>query len=162
MKRYLYFTFLLVISITNRGLTQPSEKFLKLNRIISIDSSKTITGINTPNARTAYSFIRVTVPPGVYWKIDNVSFLSNPLLYLSDAHDFRIKINNTFLTMMNSENPGLAQTSINYYFDKRGFNKTTAFWVGPNTVISAVIIGIFGDATLSADFFLSAQEFFLE
>jgi len=156
MKR-IFFLLLTIVCISNGLKAQLSEKFLKLNRVVVLDSVKSKYFITNGGSETIFSIV---VPNGVYWKIESISF--NPSadqnygpdkLYINDS---RVKINSVDLTMRNSVRA--VDFHDNYYF-----LKSTPTWAGPSSVISMYVTksSLIGK-TLNFEMTLAAMEFILE
>jgi len=158
MKR-IFFLILTIVIITNGLQAQLSEKFLKLNRVVVLDSVKSKYFITDGGSETVFSIV---VPNGVYWKIESISF--NPsaterytspysLPYLNDI---RVKINSVDLTMRNSNR------NVDFH-DGYSFLRTTPTWASPGSIINmyvtkSTLIG----KTLNFEMTLAAMEFILE
>lgn len=138
---------------------QPSEKFLKLNRIVTLDSTKYV-NFNL-SANTIFS---VNVPSNVYWRIDNLIFNNDPIAtgQTGAVSGFLIKINNVFLPQLDEDKiVGVFTGSVNKIFPTTGreFARNTPLWLGPNTLLTAIVTGV---GNIKFNLYLVAQEFYLE
>ena len=118
----------------NNTNAQFTEKYLKLNKIVCLDSVKSI---NTSSSTNVLKFT-ITVPSGVYWKLSNVTLAS-----LDGASLFY-------------------NYYVNQSIFPNGF--PTSLWLKPNSVIKIYqtappnTITSPGNLTL----YLTAEEYFLE
>lgn len=153
------FLLMTILCITNGLQAQLSEKFLKLNRVVVLDSVKSKYFITNGGSETVFSIV---VPNGVYWKIESISF--NPSaderftsnLNLQNINEIRVKINSVDLTMRNSAR------NIDFH-DGYSFLRTTPTWASPGSIIimyvtKSTLIG----KTLNFDMSLNAMEFIVE
>lgn len=136
----------IVLSTTN-GFAQ-TEKFLKLNRIVNIDSTKS--SVVPINETTVFE---VTVPSGVVWKINQISTLVA-------AQTYQIKVGKTAFTGIASYiNSGSSSGQSSYvsFGQNLGISYANSFWLTENSKVRIV-----GASGVGAHFlFLSAEEFVL-
>jgi hypothetical protein len=141
MKYANFFLRLLLISAiilfnTKNGFAQ-TEKFLKLNRIINIDSTKRI---NLPSSES--TVFEVTVPSGVVWKINIIN------TYVSSS-SCKIEVGKTAFSRIAS----LPSSSQNY-----GLTYANSFWLTENSKVR--IVGDIAGSGLHT-LFISAEEYTL-
>lgn len=137
MKR-LFFLLLTIVCI-NKGLqAQLSEKFLKLNRVVVLDSVKTKTFNN--RQETIFS---ITVPTGVYWKVESINFkLSRVQPTHGGTGSFYfysyVKINSVDLNQSNNFafNNFYTDNSIDGYPSINPFFTNIPVWAGPGSIIT--------------------------
>jgi len=133
--------------------SQQIEKYLKLNNIILIDSVKII---STSGPTT--TIFKVTVPQGVYWKIENLTFNCGPDAVSGIYH--LLKINNAYLPQIKNE---IVENTGAYPSWNGGFSRISTLWVGPNTTIQAEVVASgTPKINLKYNLIISAHEFFLE
>jgi len=154
MKRILFFLFT-ILCISNGLQAQLSEKFLKLNRVITLDSVKTKTfNSNVSSSETVFS---VVIPDGVYWKIESINFNLSINQSLIVAYEPRVKINANDLTF--TLGAGIYTTWGGF------FSKTTPTWAGPGSIINMYTINTYPNQngkSVNFDMALSAMEFIVE
>jgi hypothetical protein len=147
LRLYLVLIFVISIFSTNTGFAQ-TEKFLKLNRIVNIDSTKSS---NIPINETVV--FEVTVPSGVVWKIN----LINTFVASST---YQIKVGKTAFTGIASYVSGgnsSGQTSYVSTGQNWGITYANSFWLTENSKIRIV-----GNSGVGAhSLFLSAEEYTL-
>jgi hypothetical protein len=156
MKQVLFFL-ITTLMIENATVAQPSEKFLKLNRVVVLDSVKVKT-ITTKSE----SIFSITVPAGVYWKIESINFTpSFDQIWTGGTGYMRVKINSIDLLQVSNQVYNNLVTS-NYALYP--FLKTTPVWAAPGTVINAYVnfSNYFQNPQLSFDLLLNAMEFSVE
>ncbi|MCF8339819.1 MAG: hypothetical protein K9I82_02505 [Chitinophagaceae bacterium] len=156
MKQFFLFVFTTVI-IANGTKAQPSEKFLKLNRVLVLDSVKVKT--ITTKAETIFS---ITVPTGVYWKIESINFTpSFDQIWSGGTGYMRVKINSIDLLQPSNQ---IYNNQVSSVYALYPFLKTTPVWVGPGTVINAYATfnNYYQNPQLSFDLLLNAMEFSVE
>ena len=165
----IFFLLLTIVFISNGLQAQLSEKFLKLNRVITLDSVKTKTFTLNGNAETVFS---LTVPAGVYWKIESISFNPSFDQNVNDIHDVRVKINTADL-LFQLNYPTNNYTNFNFQFNGNGwitgsnyinnFIRNTPTWAGPSSVINMYVKNsTLSGKTLNFEMTLTAMEFILE
>ncbi len=139
MNKIIVGVILICLFSSNIALCQP-EKFLKLNRIITIDSSKR--GIQLS---TNFTYFTLTVPDNVYWKINYISFA------LSSLAASKIKINNSYI-LDSVSNPA---------------EKTSPIWLAPNSILSFQSGYYYNPSfpqglTSNPTIYVSGEEYFIE
>jgi hypothetical protein len=141
--KYLFLICVFIASDIKIGFAQ-TEKFLKLNRIVNIDSAK---GSNIPINET--TVFEVTVPSGYVWKIN----LINTQVA---AQTYQIKIGrNAFTSLVAYIGSG---SSTNQSSGQNwGILYNTPFWLTENNKIRIVANSGVGTHTL----FISAEEYVL-
>jgi hypothetical protein len=143
----LFFISLIILLTVTNGFAQ-TEKFLKLNRIVNIDSTKS--SVVPINETTVFE---VTVPSGVVWKINQISTLVA-------AQTYQIKVGKTVFTGIASYiNSGSSSGQSSYvsYGQNLGISYANSFWLTENSKVRIV-----GASGVGAHFlFLSAEEFIL-
>lgn len=125
-----------------------TEKFLKLNRIVNIDSSKSS---NVPINETVV--FEVTVPSGVVWKVNMINS------YVS-AQNHQIKVGKTAFTAIASYIGGGSSSGQGTYVasgQNWGLSFSIPFWLTENSKIR--IVGASGVGPHSL--FISAEEYTL-
>jgi len=158
MKQFL-FCLLTITFVANNLKAQPTEKFMKLNRIVVLDSTKSKT--ITTQFQTIFS---ITVPAGMYWKVESINFTPSfdQTTYVTSPAYMRVKVNNIDLLQPYNQtyNNQTSSSSIPYY----PFLKNTPFWVGPGMVISAYgnFPAYYNNPQISFDFLINAMEFIVE
>jgi hypothetical protein len=132
------------------------EKFLKLNKIIVIDSTKSLTFNNLPSGRNRLTFFTVKVPEGVFWKIDQILFQYNDNLNsTSGGENIRISINDVFIVKIATEQASTGEV--------RSFIRSSTLWLAPNTIIKGeCITGYSVLLTLGLSLRMSGQEYIVE
>jgi hypothetical protein len=156
MKQVLFFL-ITTLMIANATVAQPSEKFLKLNRVVVLDSVKVKT-ITTKSE----SIFSITVPAGVYWKIESINFTpSFDQIWTGGTGYMRVKINSIDLLQVSNQ---VYNNLVSSNYALYPFLKTTPVWVGPGTVINAyaTFSNYYQNPQLSFDIFLNAMEFSVE
>jgi len=135
------FAVLFVASILypNKGYSQ-IENFLKLNRIITIDSSKYV------NNGSAVVF-SVAVPNNVYWKVNYIAFKQD----LSCGASSIIKINNSNI------GPDGPNTQSSY--TSPIILITTPLWIQPNSIIKFETTSV--GCNLFKSIYISAEEYMI-
>jgi hypothetical protein len=169
MKRILFFLFT-ILCISNGLQAQLSEKFLKLNRVVTLDSVKTKTFNN--RQETIFS---VTVPAGVYWKIESINFKPSriqPSHTGSGSFYFYsyVKINSVDLIQSNNFNYNnfYTDSSIDGYPSINPFFTNIPVWAGPGSVI--IMYGYYYNTSnnytsnpqITHEMVLNAMEFIVE
>jgi hypothetical protein len=153
MKRT-FFLLLTIVCISNGLKAQLSEKFLKLNRVVVLDSVKSKIFNTNGNSETIFS---ITVPAGVYWKIESINFNFLTNQNFLDGLEPRVKINSTILTF--TIGTGIYTTWGGF------FSKTTPTWAGPGSTINMYTTNNYvynNGKVANFDMALSAMEFILE
>jgi hypothetical protein len=151
MKR-IFFLLLTIACISNGLQAQLSEKFLKLNRVVVLDSVKSKIFNTLGNSETIFS---ITVPAGVYWKIESINF--NFYNNQNSSFEPRVKINSTELTFILGT--GIYTTWGGF------FAKTTPTWAGPGSTINMYTTNNYvsnNGKIANFDMALSAMEFIVE
>jgi hypothetical protein len=169
MKRIL-FLLLTILFITNGLQAQLSEKFLKLNRVITLDSVKTKTFNN--RQETIFS---ITVPAGVYWKVESINFklsrIQPPRVGSGNFYFYTyVKINSVDLIQSNNFNSNNLYTDISteVYSSINPFFTNISTWAGPGSVIT--MYGYYSNSSnnygsnpqITHEMVLNAMEFILE
>jgi len=161
MKRIL-FLLLTIVCISNGLKAQLSEKFLKLNRIVVLDSVKSKTTTMVWKNENVFTIV---VPNGVYWKIESMSFNPSFDQSLNGLSDLRVKINSTdmiFIYQPNSTNINFSSGGSGYGY-LNNFIKTTSTWAGPGSIINMYVKNSsLSGKTLNFEMTLTAMEFILE
>ena len=161
MKR-LFFLLMTILCITNGLQAQLSEKFLKLNRVVVLDSVKTKTSTMIGKNETVFTIV---VPSGVYWKIESMSFNPSFDQSISGLGDVRVKINSADVLFQVSS---AEHTNFNFQTNSasvgviNNFFKTTPTWAGPDSVINMYVINYLIGKTLNFEMTLAAMEFIVE
>jgi len=145
--KYLFLICVFIASDIKIGFAQ-TEKFLKLNRIVNIDSTKSS---NVPINETIV--FEVTVPSGVVWKINMLSsFIS--------AQNYQIKVGKNAFTAIASYIGGGSSSGQGTYVasgQNWGLSSSIPFWLTENSKIRIVGASGVGTHTL----FVSAEEYVL-
>jgi len=161
MKR-IFFLLLTILCISNGLQAQLSEKFLKLNRVVILDSMKSKTFTLNYNAESVYNIV---IPAGVYWKIESITFNPSFDQSLNGLSDLRVKINSTdmiFIYQPNSTNINFSSGGSGYGY-LNNFIKTTSTWAGPGSIINMYVKNSsLSGKTLNFEMTLTAMEFILE
>jgi hypothetical protein len=137
----------IIVFNTKNGFAQ-TEKFLKLNRIINIDSTKTVTNAVPSLPDGSRLVFDITVPNGVFWKINLITgSVTNP------GNSFYIGIGKNSYTPVafyniNNLPAGTFIPSI---------STTQAFWLSENEKIRFIHFLNSGIAKI----FVSAEEYIL-
>lgn len=161
MKRIL-FLLLTIVFISNGLQAQLSEKFLKLNRVVVLDSVKSKTSTMMWKNENVFTIV---VPNGVYWKIESMSFNPSFDQILNGLSDVRVKINSADVLFQVSN---AAHTNFNFQGNSgsvgviNNFFKTTPTWAGPGSVINMYVINYLTGKTLNFEMTLAAMEFIVE
>ena len=132
------------------------EKFLKLNKIVIIDSTKSLTFNNVPSGRNRLVFFTIKVPEGVFWKIDQIIFQYNDNLpFTSGGQNIRISINDVFIVKIANEQGASGEVG--------SFIRNSTLWLAPNSIIKAECITSYNPIlTLGLSLRMSGQEYILE
>ena len=134
MKKTIALLLIIPIFYAQKSYSQ-TENFLKLNRIVTIDSNKN--SINIGMSKTI--LFRVTVPNNVYWKSNYIGFDNN-----GSTYGF-IKINNSYIcSFINSVN----------------VEKNTPIWIKPNSIITFESSSS-SNTTINPSMYFSAEEFII-
>ena len=150
LRLYLVLIFAISVFVTKTGFAQ-TEKFLKLNRIVNIDSTKSS---NVPINETVV--FEVTVPSGVVWKINLIN------TYVA-SQTYQIKVGKTAYTGIasyigsGSSSTSSGQGSFVAFGQNWGISHSIPFWLTENSKIR--IVGASGVGAHSL--FLSAEEYTL-
>jgi hypothetical protein len=141
-----------------------SEKFLKLNRLLFLDSSKTISSLGPKTNTLIY---KINVPAGVNWKITHVSFTSN--IDGLAGYDFLywMKINNALIPQVENEDvlgpkSESAATSGNPLYNGKEFVRNSPIWAGPGSTIYFFARSPVSLVSNPFTLYLTAEEYFLE
>ena len=135
MKKLIFCFCFLFFSLFSQA--QLSEKFLKLNRLIFLDSSKTISSL-AANANTL--IYKINVPSGVNWKITHVSFTSNIDGLVGYDFLYWMKINNALIPQVENEDvlgpkSESAASAGNPLYNGKEFVRNSSIWAGPGSTI---------------------------
>jgi len=143
---------------------QLSEKFLKLNRIVFLDSSKTISSL-AANSNTL--IFKINVPSGVNWKITHVSFTTNLDGLVGYDFLYWMKINTALIPQVENEDvlgpkSESAATSGDPLFNGKEFVRNSSIWVGPGSTIYFFARSPLSLGSNPFTLYLTAEEYFLE
>jgi hypothetical protein len=162
MKR-IFFLLLTIVCINNGLQAQLSEKFLKLNRVVVLDSVKSKTFTSNYSTESVYTIV---IPAGVFWKIESMSFNPSFDQSINGSIEVRVKINtadvlfqvsNAYHTNFNFQSNNASVSVIN------NFLKTTPTWAGPGSVLNMYVKNSnLSGKTLNFEMTLAAMEFILE
>jgi hypothetical protein len=147
LRLYLILIFVIGVFSTTTGFAQ-TEKFLKLNRIVNIDSTKS--SVVPINETTVFE---VTVPSGVVWKINLISTTVS-------SQTYQIKVGKTAFTSIASyigSGSSAGQASYISSGQNWGISYANSFWLTENSKVRIVGASGVGPHFL----FLSAEEFML-
>jgi len=169
MKRILFLLFT-ILFITNGLQAQLSEKFLKLNRVVTLDSVKTKTFNN--RQETIFS---ITVPAGVYWKVESINFklsrIQPPRVGSGQFYFYSyVKINSVDLIQSNNFNSNnlYSDISTEVYPVINPFFTNISTWAGPGSVITMygyyynTIYNYSYNPQITHEMVLNAMEFIVE
>jgi hypothetical protein len=159
----LFFFCICFLFLSQLSKAQLSEKFLKLNRLVFLDSSKSI----SLAANTNTLVFKINVPSGVYWKITHVSFTSN--IDGLQGYDFLywMKINNALIPQVENEDvfgprSESAATSGNPLYSGKEFVRNSSIWAGPGSTIYFLERSPSSFSTHPFTLYLTAEEYYLE
>jgi hypothetical protein len=153
MRNKSFITIAAFLVVAQIGYTQTSEKFLKLTRIIAIDSFRTVSKTGEKNIA-----FQIAVPSSAYWKVEFIQFSSDQEVG-HEFHKYFVKLRNAFLRQLDGE------VDFNEFPDWKAFTRKTPIWLSPGQQITFYVewdtVDFFGTSD-KFNLILNAQEFLLE
>lgn len=165
--------------VCNSLYSQTTERFLKLNRIIALDSVKKISLPSPTTLTPPTTAFTVKVPSGVYWKFTGIHFSqsvedSANFLSTSQPFNFYLKVNSSYVSQLHSDQAAGALTEplshrasvTQATFPGWGneFIRTTPLWCAPNSILQLRVIqgGTASTGPFKFNLYLTAEEYTLE
>ena len=141
MNKIVLITFLMLANLVVKA--QLTEKNLKLNRIVVLDSTKAASLSTYSNATLKFT---INVPTGVYWKLKNISLAGK-----DGSPKYYFYVNQAIFYPDNSAIGNL-------------YISNNTIWIAPNSTIK--IYQYVDNPTITGAFnltlYLNAEEYFLE
>jgi len=162
MKKLIFCFCFLFFSLFSQA--QLSEKFLKLNRLVFLDSSKSI---DLPSINVNTLIFKINVPSGVNWKITHVSFTANINGLGGQEINYWMKINSALIPQVENEDvlgpkSESAAANSNGLFMGKEFVRNSPIWAGPGSTIYFSSRSVSYLTSFPFTLYLTAEEYFLE